>query len=317
MAKPKRPTGYQPTPVNSKTIKFSGTRFDKSYIAFHKRFSGAIVMSRADFDAQGFPAGNLHSLDLVNDVFLGSAILIDFNFILMALHTLQPFPLSAMKNSQIRVVFSNDLDAATADNTKPPFTSQQPRPFAFLRGDSEAFVGKSTDEEDFAIVKIDWNQRGGVPDFQLVGKSAVLAPPTFNRTSLTGKSVASFLQYSGTKQIASSGLPLFSGHVAQGKVTDINKSLGTSFGTTAANRVVAALGARFGSSGSGFYNEDGELVGVLGGGTNGTFFLPIDVIYASTNVAFKRQAGQVLKDIFNFRKSKGEFVGEGKGKPVP
>jgi len=316
MTKPKRPSGALPIPVNSKTIKFSGSRFDKDYIAFHKRFSGAIVMSRADFDAQGFPPGNLHSLDLASDVFLGSAILIDFNFILMTLHTLQPLPVSAMAKQQLRVVFGNDLDAATADSGKPSFNSQQPRPFAFLRGDVQAFSGKSTDEEDFSIVKIDWNLRSGVPDFQLIGKSAVLSPPTFSRASLAGADVASFLQYSGSKQIASSGLALFSGHVAHGKVTDVGKSLSTSFGQTAANRVVAGLTARFGSSGSGFYNADGELIGVLGGGTVGTFFLPIDVIYASTNVSFGRPAGQVMKEIFNFRKGNGEFVGEGKGKPV-
>jgi hypothetical protein len=317
MVKPARTTGFTPTPVNSKKLKFSGSSFDPSYIAFHKRFSGAVVQDRADLDASGLPASSLFALDLGNDVFRGSAILIDFNFILMALHTFVGFSSGEMRKKQIRVVFRNDLTAATADNTSPPFSPEAPRPFAFLRGDQQAFVGRSQDEEDFAIVKIEWNVRGGVPDFQLIGKSAVLPPPSFSSASLVGTDVASFLQYSRTKQVASSNLPLFSGQVAHGKVKAIGQSMKTQFSATAPNRLLVEVLARFGSSGSGLYNAKGELIGVLNGGLSDTFFLPIDVIYASTNVAFGKQAGQALREIFNFRKSQGEFNGEGAGKPVP
>jgi hypothetical protein len=308
--------GFTPLPVNSKKARFKGTRFDKDYIKFHQRFSGALVMTMADFKAQNFPPGNLHSLDLADDVFMGSAVLIDFNLILMCLHTLQPLSNSMMAQNQLRVVFNNDILASDADNAKGPFGSEQPRPFAFVRADKAAFIGRDTTDEDFAIVAIEWNKRGDQEDFHLVGKSAVLPSPSFDRTSLEGKRCAAFLQYSKMKQ--AKGLHQFSGHVAQGPVEGTNQSHEKADPDVVGNRVWVNVEARFGSSGSGFYNEDGELVGVLGGGIAGgrTFFLPLDVIYASKNKAFGREAGEVLKSIFDFRKAQGEFVGEGKGKPV-
>ncbi len=278
-------------------------------------------MTKSDFDTHSFPPGNDGRVDLVGEIQLGAAILIDFNHVLMCLHTLVGFPNSAMAKHQIKVVFNNDVIASKADSSSPPFPSETPRPFCFLRGDIGAFVGSGESQEDFAIVQIDWHQTNGVDDFHLIGKSAVLAPPTFDRKSLQGKRVAAIQQFSDAKQVlnAQSKKQMFSGHISQGLVTGIDKEVSTRSGSTAANRATTNQTSIFGASGSGVYNEDGELVGVLngGGGGVGVFFFPLDLIYASTNVAFGVAAGDKLRAIFNFRKGRGEFRGEGKGKPVP
>lgn len=297
--------GFSPIEVNSANASFNGTKFDKAFVTFQKRVCGAVLVDKsvmsslgAGFAAPGF--------DLTGAPMGGTAILIDYNYILMCNHSFRAITLSAgnsgMQNKLVTVVFNNEITAATVD-TKTP-VAETNRPFAYLRGDLEAYIGTNDSEcnEDFAIVKIEWNGA----DFHKIHRSAKLAPPTFSASSLNGKNVCTLLQYSASRPVSTMPKTSFSTHVAMGPVTAVSQSPPLDSCTTKMSVYgYAEHNATQGSSGSAVFNEAGELVGMLCGGGNlnnkrQIFFLPLDAIYNCKQALRGITAGQHLTNIYNY-----------------
>jgi len=289
--------------VNSANAFFPGTKFDKAFTTFQRRVCGVVLVDKSIFDATG---ARIPGYDLIGSVMTGAAVLIDFNYILMCNHTFKSISTaggnSAMRDGKVKVVFFNEITAATVDSKNP--VAETNRPFCLLRGDLEAWVGTNDSEcnEDFAIVKIEWNGA----DFHKIQRSVKLPPPSFSASSLTGKNVCTILQYSASRPVASITKTSYSTHVAMGAVTALNQSPSDEFCSSKKSiYAFAEHNATFGSSGSAVLNEAGELVGILcGGGTlNGKrqiYFLPLDQIYSCKQVSKGITAGQHLTNIFNF-----------------
>ncbi len=308
--------GYSPIEINSKDAFFPGTKFDSKFTKFEKRNCGIVSIKKAAFDAA---AANLNSLgrgqagtsgfDLTGDPMVDTAILIDYNFVLMCNHSFQSIATvmgnTAMKNGDVRVFFNNEFTAASADTHHP--VAETNRPFAKLRGDLQAWTGTDDNicNEDFAIVKIEWNGA----DFHKINKSARMVDPSFNSDNLVGKKVCTFMQYSSRLPVNSNSRTSFSTHVAMGTVLEVKQGPRTRECTAHKNYYVyVEHNATSGSSGGGVYNENGELIGILCIGDiyyqkkRIIAFLPLDYIYKCKRVAYGIEAGQHLKNIFNTNK---------------
>lgn len=295
--------GYTPVEVHSANAFFPGTKFDKAFVTFQRRVCGVILVDKSVFESVG---AKISGYDLTGAVMTGVAVLIDYNYILMCNHTFKSISTaggnSAMSSGKVKVVFFNEITAATVDTKNP--SAESNRPFALLRGDLEAWVGTNDSEcnEDFAIVKIEWNGA----DFHKIQRSVKLPPPGFSSSSLTGKNICTILQYSASRPVPSLPKTSFSTHVAMGPVTAINQSPSDEFCSNKKSiYAYAEHNATFGSSGSPVLNEAGELVGILcGGGTLNSkrqmYFLPLDQVYGCKQVSRGITAGQHLTNIYNY-----------------
>ncbi len=310
------PKGYSPIEINSRDASFAGTKFDANFIKFEKRTCGVVVVDKTAFNAAtaslnslGRGTAGASGFDLMGDPMVDTAILIDYNFVLMCNHSFKSIAMaignSGMAAGNVRVVFNNEFTAATVDTGTPAIESN--RPFAKLRGDLMAFTGTSDDicQEDFAIVKIDWNGS----DFQKIQKSARLIDPAFNSDTLMGKKVCTFMQYSSKRPVSGISGTAFSTNVAMGPVVEIKQGPSTSECPTKKNcYIYVEHNAISGSSGGGVYNEIGQLVGILCMGNiyhnskRIIAFLPLDYIYNCKQVAYGIEAGQHLKNIYNTNK---------------
>lgn len=310
------PKGYTPIEINSRNASFPGTKFDAAFTKFEKRTCGIVVVDKAALNAAtsglnslGRGTAGTSGFDLMGDPMVDTAILIDYNFVLMCNHSFKSISMtlgnSGMQNGNVRVVFNNEFTAGTVDTNTP--AAETNRPFAKLRGDLQAWTGTNDDicNEDFAIVKIEWNGA----DFHKIQKSAHLIDPSFNSDTLVGKKVCTFMQYSSQRPVSSIPGTAFSTHVAMGQVLAVKQSPVTAICSSRKNCYVYAEHiAVSGSSGGGVYNENGELLGILCVGDiyynskRVIAFLPLDYIYNCKQAAYGTEAGQHLKNIYNTNK---------------
>ncbi len=175
---------YTPRPVNSRSFTLSGG-FTRAMLDREKRCSGAITY---DVSTASVPPT---SNDLSGVPLTGSATLVDFNYVLMAGHTLDGLSTlsqTAMPSGMVRVVFSNEFTAATVDTCAPQM--EPTRPFATLRADLESWSG-SANGLDYALVKIEWPA-----NTMIAGPMPTLPDPaTFHDSELKGKPVLFLGQY--------------------------------------------------------------------------------------------------------------------------
>lgn len=308
MSKGKGPAkGFIPIEVHSANAAFPGTKYDAKFINFERRTCGIILVDSSVLKSLGSSFG-APGFDLLGNSMGGTAVLIDFNFVLMCNHSFKSLMLSAgssaMAAGKVTIVFNNEVTKVTVD-TKTP-SAETNRPFAKLRGDQLAWTGTNDSEcnEDFAIVKIEWNGA----DFHKIHKSARLPDPSFSSSSLMGTKVCTLMQYSSKRPVKGMTKTGFSNHVAMGKVTAINQSPPDSMCSKKKDcYAFTEHTAVQGSSGSGVYNEKGELVGILCGGgilnnKSQIYFLPLDFIYNCKQKANGIEAGEHLKNIFKANK---------------
>ncbi|HSD62289.1 MAG TPA: hypothetical protein VLB50_00765, partial [Ignavibacteriaceae bacterium] len=88
------PKGYSPIEINSANAAFPGTKFDSKFIKFEKRTCGVVVVDKAAFNAAtaslnslGRGSAGASGFDLVGDPMVDTAILIDYNYVLMCNHS--------------------------------------------------------------------------------------------------------------------------------------------------------------------------------------------------------------------------------------
>lgn len=308
MSKSRGPAqGFIPIEVHSRNATFAGTKFDNRFINFERRTCGIILVDASILKSLGSSFG-APGFDLLGNPMGGTAILIDYNFVLMCNHSFKSLMLSAgssaMAAGKVTIVFNNEVTKASVDTQLP--IAETNRPFAKLRGDQLAWTGTDDSEcnEDFAIVKIEWNGK----DFHKIHKSARLPDPSFNSTSLKGSKICTLMQYSSRRPVRGMNKTGFSNHVAMGTVTEINQSPPDNFCTKKKDYYAyAEHTAVQGSSGSGVYNDNGELVGILCGGgvlnqKSQIYFLPLDYIYKCKQKSNGIEAGEHLKNIYKTNK---------------
>ncbi len=215
----------------------------------------------------------------------GSAVLVDFNYVLMCAHTLDSIfaavGAAAMTNGKVWVTFSNELTAATVDTASPQ--KEPTRPFANLRADLESWGGTACDL-DYALVKIEWPSNGG----SIAGPMPTLPDPdTFHDTELKGKPVLFLGQYAVDTKPA---LPIMSTHVAMSPVTDTGVNHIWKDCTQDSPPAYAQFSlevTRAGPSGGGVYDLKGGKVRLVGtfsksDAMGNKYFLPLDRMYADT-----------------------------------
>jgi len=224
----------------------------------------------------------------------------------MCAHSLASFSDSDMRKELVDVIFFNEWD--NPDSKSPAV--HPTRPWAKLRGDLETYLGSSSDRDaDFAIVQIKWNSAA---DYGFINHMARLPDPaTINQASLMGKNLATIQQYTSRVQIKGNRATHFSIHSGTGPVTEVNAQPSLK---SAAKYAFLNTWSTHGSSGSGVFDQDGTLVGIVGGAeaandpkhAEDIFFLPMDMVYASTFVTRGTvSAGQKMKDIYAYRTSQG------------
>jgi hypothetical protein len=286
--------------------------FTKSEVQYGKRFAGCVVITEADYNASGKP--HTGRWDLKNNVQIGSATLIDYNYVIMCLHTYETIK-TFQDNNQALVIFYNEITSATAGLPGPNRKAESTRPFCYLKGDIEAYVGTNNDymNEDFAIVKIEWNAN----DFALVVKdvSGNQKLPKFTGPSETlsgklnsSKEVAYIQQYSHEVQIKSDLWTHMSTHFGWGDVVQTDQQpANKSMSIYAYTYILSKVGA----SGSPVYNDKMEIIGiVVGSQSSYSVFLPLDYIYKCTyksTIKYYKgigiSGGEILSSIHSSRKA--------------
>lgn len=302
--------GFYPIEVNSGNASFPGTKFNSKFIQAQKKTCGIVVVDQNALNASG---GSVSGFDLLTNPMVDTAILIDFGYVLMCNHSFRSISGSigneGMKRGEVKVFFNNEYTARTVDTNNP--VPETGRPFAKLRGDVFTWVGTGDDtcNEDFAIVRIEWNGN----DFDKIGITAHLEDPAKSKAaSLMGKNLCTIMQYSTTRPVKTNSKTYFSTHVAMGSVTAVDQGPVVNECPSGKQKYYVYVEhlSRSGSSGGGVYNEAGELVAILGGGgyLNGktqTFVLPLEYIYKCKQMAFGTAAGDHLKHLYD--SNKGRF----------
>jgi hypothetical protein len=273
-----------PRLVNSQRFTLSGG-FTRAMLDKEKKCAGIVTYDPAvapvppdSQDLNGFPM-------------TGSAVLVDYNYVLMCGHTLDGIfgglGSAAMANGKVWVVFSNEVTAATVDTSTPQ--KEPTRPFANLRGDLEVWQGNTCDL-DYALVKIEWPANGG----SIAGPMPTLPDPAaFHDTELQGQPVLFIGQYSPAPVVPRPGLPTMSTHAAMSPVTNtgVSTSLASCAGPSPPAYAQFSLEVVIGGpSGGGVYGLKGgqvRLVGIFSRSDNQgrKYFLPLDRIYADTATA--------------------------------
>jgi hypothetical protein len=290
--------GYDPIPVNSKKITAKMAPFTPSFIATRKKCIGAIIISNSNLRdelEQMASAGSIAGRDLKDNGFIGTCILIDYNFILLCAHTIDTlFSLGKqhMTDKKILAVFNNEHTKGSVDTSSP--VAETNRPYAIIRGDLDACDGGINDD-DGGLLKIEW------PSDLEYGKVGYMArlphPDDIKAADLNKKSVCCIEQFS---MVSRSGKfskrkdCIYSLHAAQGKVYLTDQSIKTIESPTgkASHYCRAAFSGTFGGSGSGIFNLDGELVGNF---VAAEAFLPLDKVYSNP------KTGPKLKQIYAYR----------------
>jgi hypothetical protein len=291
--------GYDPIPVNSNKIPQNMKPFTQNFIQTQKRCIGAIIINNNQLrdELENLTAtGGLAGRDLKANGFIGSCVLIDYNYIFLCAHTIDSLftsiGASKMKDKKIIVVFNNEYTKGTVDSSSP--VAESNRPFAYIRGDIEALDG-GTHEDDAGLLKIEWPTSD---EYVKVNFMARLAhPKNFNASSLINTRVCCIEQYSEVSRAGkfnSRKECIYSTNASQGKVSLKDVAIRTTESPTgkAPHYCKGAFSGTFGGSGSGVFNLDNELVGNFVAAES---FLPIDRAYNNPKI------GQKLKDIYTYR----------------
>jgi hypothetical protein len=304
--------GFAPIPVNSKKNILSTDPFNWDFVQREKKQSGALIVTAAlgNNTRSSGVKNPFAGFDVMQNDFVASCVLIDYNYILMCFHSFLSFSDGDMRKKDVHIIFANEYTQGSIDTTNPK--PELKRPMAFLRGDLGWWGAEGANQckDDFALVQIEWNKSNGTDDdIHMFGRMAELPDPaTFNSSSLLDKKVGCILQYAPDQPVQQSLKDQFSNHVAWGKVTKLNQAPKIEECLYGKDPLYAyaEFRSRFGSSGSGVYNTSGEIVGILVGMSGyQTFFLPLDKIYQSLSLGSKEKITtmQKMQNIYDYRKA--------------
>ncbi len=292
--------GFLPIEINSRNAFFPHTKFDNKFIKAHKKTCGIVTVDQAAINSLG-TGFSAPGFDLVGNPMSGTAILIDWGYVLMRNHFFKSISMtvgnSGMENHKVRVVFNNEITAASLNLPHP--SAEAERPTAYLRGDVYAWTGTNDSEceEDFAIVRIDWGKNH---DFDKIGITARLQDPSNAKSSdLMDKKLCTFMQYSASRPVKINSKTSFSTHVAMGPVTAVDQSPpDDSCPNKKKCYAYIENTATPGSSGGGVFNEKGELVAIVCGGgylnkKRQTYILPLEYIYKCKAKYYGTESGNI------------------------
>jgi hypothetical protein len=295
--------------VNSKKNISSKDVFNWNFIQREKKQTGAIVVTKelAGKIRSGGISSPFAGFDLLKNDLVGSCVLIDYNYILMCMHTFTSFSSTEMAQNQVYVVFNNEYTQSTVDTSNPK--AETNRPFAYLRGDLDWWGPTNTDQcnEDFALVPIKWNNRAGVDDFHLLNHMAALPDPRSGNAIITvGQSVCCLESYSSKQQVEDSLKEPFANYASYSEVSTLNQGPMVEACTLGKQKIYALAGfySCFGSSGSPVYNTSGVLVGIIGGKVRTeSFFLPLDKIYNCQSIGHQEKISTAdkIRNIYDYQ----------------
>jgi hypothetical protein len=277
------PLNATPRLVNSQLYTTS-QGYTRAMIATEQKSAGTITFDPSINTGVGTAPGQ----DVNGNPMTGSAVLVDYNYILTCAHCVDSVFLgagpAAMASGKVWVQFNNEFTAASADTATK--VMEPSRPFANFRADLEVWGGTSCDL-DYALVKIEWPPTSSI---SLVGHMPTLPDPgTFSASALKGKSALFIGQYTHDTSV-SPPKTVMSTHCAMSVVTNTGVSKTWdgcgSASPPAYGEFTLGVGVP-GPSGSGVYdlvNGQVRLVGIFGNGFGSMrYFVTLDQMYADTS----------------------------------